>query len=778
VTTYTLDVTGATPGNFVASAWNGAGFTSPQGTTVFTDSGRNYIRTNPNDYHMVAYTTATALDGECRTYFGTGVMHLRITADRALYYRDNGAGTIRIGVVTGFDKNAVVDPDSTFTRTDLYVSTNADVDLPGHAALDGDSVITFGAVGFEIYVEYDGVEVLRFKQWTHVVAGNIGVAVQSGARDIVVDMPGDTALYSDPTNDVYDPRDFGLRELDACTGSISASSSTLVLSANPGFEIGDHIIVEIGTESGLGVRGTDGVGGHWPPLDYADKATMDLDVGKPNGTWAAALDTGFVYTSSGGVWTRNTAGGGAQNQGYYSCFIVPKSLVAVVTNVSGTTLTLDTPASATATNANVWLDCLPAFYVLDPTVGGRTPGLEAGSAPDGIGAPYLLLPPNDGVVFEIPAGRYATSDRMSCGSEFYNFPNLIFRGQGTGQTHFFAPDGTMGAQWAFFYCTGMVIKDFSNIANHGANGYGFDAGTNAGGASSNVGIIYLDLCDDCEMRNIRFAETFNAGILSRCEEGWIYDCHSTLTETHEAYVGWTFQTANETGGGFQDCTVTSPYLVKAFEVGFASADTNAIRCGGQNALLAANSSNGWIFEGCHSIITAGSWQNAFFGLNEAVFNINSNAFGGSGRQARGVVNCRVVQEDYIDGTNSLPHIGIDASYALIPITGEYPRCPVADNHGGYFEAPDWDPSSVTGGSVILSTGSDIVISGIRIVGAAKTVGTWSGPYAKNISLQAGGSVSNCVVDTIQSGPTLSGNISNEIYETTVCAPGPRRNITG
>src|SRR6516165_3360460 len=56
------------------------------------------------------------------------------------------------------------------------------------------------------------------------------------------------------------------------TGSISSGSNQLTLKSNPGFHVGDQIIIEIGTETGQGQRATVGVGGTWPALNYADAA--------------------------------------------------------------------------------------------------------------------------------------------------------------------------------------------------------------------------------------------------------------------------------------------------------------------------------------------------------------------------------------------------------------------------------------------------------------------------------------------------------------------------
>jgi hypothetical protein len=746
VTTYTLDVAGSSTGNYAANAF--ANFTSPA-TTIFTSGAFKRIRPNPADDHLVAYTTPTAVDGEI-SIFKPGSVNfailLRMTADRAIYYVENGTN-VRIGVLTGFDKTAA-NFETNGTRNDVYVSSTPATDLPDWSSLVTDvSTITFGCTGFEVYLEYNGTEVLRFTQWQHVTAGNFGVWANDsgGTGNIIADLPGDITLYSDPDTDYYDPRDFGMKDLDPCTGSISATSSSLVLSSNPGFEVGDTVIVEIGTESGLGVRGTEGVGGHWPPLDYANAAAMNADTSQPNQTFAATLDDGFVYGCTGGVWSRSTTGAGVHSQGYYSCLMVPKALVAVVTNVSGNTLTLDTAASATATNANVWLDCLPSFYVIDTNETNRTDTQDT----DGLGVPYSLLAPNDGIVFEIPAGRYATSDIMSCGVIDYFFPNLIFRGQGIDQTEFFAPDGTMGAQWDFRYCDGLQVKDFKNTGNHGANGYGFDG--SIGGAGSPVGSITCRDCNDLVVRNIESHETFSgAVIMEDCDDGWAYDCSTTITEPHRQYVGWQMQTANASGGGFQDCTITAAYMTKGFEC-FGGNTNDFINCNGTNIGFSCNSSNGWLFSDCNIVITDGALHpdhTAVF-QDEAIFSISANAFGGT-RTSRGMANCGVIQQGYANaGHYIFKAVQVFSNYPDLSITGGYPACPVGTGYGGYFEASDHDPAHVSSyGGIIMSNALRTTVTGIRVVGAAIVAPGHSSHYGNISLLGAGSSADSCVADAI------------------------------
>ena len=69
-------------------------------------------------------------------------------------------------------------------------------------------------------------------------------------------------MYSDPTNNVLDMRDFGAKPL-ATTGTISAGSRDLRVSSSEGFAVGDQVIVATGGEAAIGPR-TIGVGGALP----------------------------------------------------------------------------------------------------------------------------------------------------------------------------------------------------------------------------------------------------------------------------------------------------------------------------------------------------------------------------------------------------------------------------------------------------------------------------------------------------------------------------------
>jgi len=129
-------------------------------------------------------------------------------------------------------------------------------------------------------------------------------------RPIVTDPPPPP---SDPDTELNTARTtYGMWDYKRL-GSITGGSNILTLGFPSTFLVGDTIIVEIGGESGQGLRGTVGVGGVVP-----------------------ANDPAF----------------------YYRALDVPVALLATITDVSldGLVLTLNTSASTTATNAKVYYD--------------------------------------------------------------------------------------------------------------------------------------------------------------------------------------------------------------------------------------------------------------------------------------------------------------------------------------------------------------------------------------------------------------------------------------
>lgn len=76
----------------------------------------------------------------------------------------------------------------------------------------------------------------------------------------------------------------------------TATLNQIVLSSNPGFNVGDIVLVEVGAEAGAGMRGTIGVGGSWPALTYKTTAAQQADLSQTTvGLLSWAQDSGTIF---------------------------------------------------------------------------------------------------------------------------------------------------------------------------------------------------------------------------------------------------------------------------------------------------------------------------------------------------------------------------------------------------------------------------------------------------------------------------------------------------
>ncbi len=182
--------------------------------------------------------------------------------------------------------------------------------------------------------------------------------------------------------------------------------------------------------------------------------------------WAYTADTGVVYCYQGG-WSHRgfdtkayDLGGNPYYQGYYNEWIVPLSLVAKIMAASddGKTLTLSKNANVSATNANVYTDCVPAFENL---IENDTCNVTGGKQFSSETLPEIVA---------VPTGRFAMSRRVSVGPR----PYLIIEGQGIDDTTFFSPKG---CPLVGFSCNNILFpgpvtfRKLRMVGNHSTNGY-------------------------------------------------------------------------------------------------------------------------------------------------------------------------------------------------------------------------------------------------------------------------------------------------------------------
>lgn len=744
------------------------GFTSPAGTIALS-GGTKFFSPNPDDGRTLAVTTAAARDVELTTYpGGRGNLIIRLAgvpgAQTGLYMTHNNAvtgGDVRVGIVTGYNENQSFEGQSNATLYPFYVNSNVMASTEGIAAgysttfTTGDH-FTFGANGFEVYLQFNGHDLVRYTEWRRMEYGRMLVWTHPGfgATDITAHYLTTKPLYSRPQFREFHPFDFGMRAVAAVTGSITGATNSLLLAHNVGFAVGDQIIVEVGGEAGAGLRGTEGVGGSWPPLKYATATAMNADTGKADGTWAADSSTGFVYTSASGVWSRRSDGGGIVNQGYYSFLVVPEALVAKVTAVSGDglTLTLNTTASATATNANVYLDCLPSYFVLTNSYAD-------------------LFPVPQAVTMKTPAGSWALSGTIlfwSAATAPFRSDGVRFLGAGRTQSTLFAPRGAAGLSINLGNSDSAVIRDLALRSNHGDNGYGFRAGTSEGGATVACA-TWIGPATGGLIQNIDFTDVFGCSVeLNQTVGATCQNCTLTMTHGQLAYSGWQFQSSNGTNNLWQDITVTAVAFVKAFET-FNGDSDQFIRCGGQNVGCSTNSSGGWLFGEFSSTLTTGCRPSGNpQAVDEQVMTISAHAFPADGLLAKGgtIRNPRIVQQGYTDsGFNVQKAIQVESTNPGITIAGQYPEGGAHTTAaGGYFSAPSYNATSPEYGNLaIMIDATGCTVTGIRVDGGI-AIGTpgHSNHFGNISTTQAGTVISSCVADAIHGG-SQSSNQSNSGY---------------
>lgn len=449
----------------------------------------------------------------------------------------------------------------------------------------------------------------------------------------------------------------GFKKLTA-TGSITQGSNQLVLASNPGFQIGDTVIVAIGTEAGLGQPGTMGVGGAWPSLNYATTAALLADTTQPVNTFAWAQDTGQVYQWSIPGHTNNWFNIQSGTGNWYWWLAVPLALVAKVTNVSGSTLTLDTNASATATAAGVYFDNAPVINAIVP---------------------------NAGTAMVLGSGRYAISTTIYPGGNpalinnpaLNTPPNILFAGVGSGSTTIFSPPGAQSATVLFQYTKPAMVSGMTIEGNVGLNsGFGLIIynQTRQPDLSTAMNILYSNypIMDDIVVINSFISLNFTG-----CNYGVIRNCR-VRSAGLQRYTQSHVMLANCSYCFSQDCSLTADWMIHGFEH-FASNFCAHIRPTTTNAMMTFNSAGSCVFDSPSITLTSlCQLSELSFAHTEALFEVTSNINQNLGKRGyNSVFNASFTQQGYV---NSLEETF--AGFLISASTG-------LDIEGGSYTAPDW-----------------------------------------------------------------------------------------
>lgn len=707
-------VSGLTPGNFSANAF--AGFASPA-TTVFSSSNfgtaAKYLEAqDPNQF--ILQTNSSFRDVEITHWVHRGYTFLRVSGGKAIYFEIQAdADIFEVGIVSGLVPG---DPQNNGTYEAIFSGTLSSI--PGYdAAHTAGATFTLGASGWDIYAKFTGVEFFRAKTIYCIQSGQVWISATSGYgyRDVSVTWLTQAALNSYPPNNFINMLDFGLSSLSA-VGSMTAVSNQLVLVFNPGFKIGDAIIVEVGGEAGAGLRGTVGVGGGIPGLSYATTAAMNADNTKPDGTFCWVVANTFIYESFGGVWF--------QQSPYYFAMVMPKALSATITNVVGTTLTLSANSVAATTNANVYFD---NSAILNKVMGVPPAGFAS------------LVASNQSVL--ITPGKFA----ISADTGPYNLTGWNVQGSSAAATSLFSPKGSPSASFYIKQCTSCIVTDLGLQQNMRNNGYALRE--SGGGLFSNIPGCDFFSSTNCQTQRVYgtdiWLKTCGSDFSTSC---WSYDCHSTLNDGTQQYIQWQFQFANSTGGGAVDSSVTSPYLTAGFE-SFESVSTTFSNCSTTNATFSSNDGGSFTYENCSVTITPNSQiSEASFAFNNPVFNINANIGSGNAGLGGQIINMTVIQQGVINASNDLLiGIIINSAYHNVSVIGTYPN---GVNPKGIFQSPDWVPGTNSFDNIgVRSSGVNTIVNGIRFTSKADYA-----DFKGNIHTEGGSmTAENCVMDAPVTG---------------------------
>ncbi len=500
-------------------------------------------------------------------------------------------------------------------------------------------------------------------------------------------------------------------------GSISAGSSQLNVASASGFRVGDWVIVEIGREPGQGQPGTRGVGGTWPSKSYPSEAQLLADGNQPNGQFAWAEDTGDVFWWSGGTWyhiapnRRNTLNNGS----YYLGRAVPRSLQARITAINGSTLSLERPASVSVSGANVYRDTAPVLNRLIAS----------------------------GARLSLPAGRFATGGVVY----IQDRGGFELSGQGKDQTTIFSPKGVPSAMIQVYNAPNTLIRDFTLQGNFRDQGYGlnWDGSTSAGtwqpvtdtdapaGAAFSRGILFTAGAHNGVAQDVRVIDVAQHALgVIYAENVWGRRIENVQNDLMRQYITWQIQWSDTTGGGCEDCTVRSTYLIPGFEA-FRSANVQFIRAKGTNAVFAMNGSGGWFIVDTELRLTQNSLMpEAAVTPFHPMIDISSN-IGVTPQASMGgtIRNVTMIQDGYLNAANdTLGGIYIHENNPDIRI------------ESSWYSAPDYLPTSITYGAIgLTSKGANTTVNGMRVTGKAI-------PHLANILIERG-SGQNCVAQVVR-----------------------------
>jgi hypothetical protein len=525
-------------------------------------------------------------------------------------------------------------------------------------------------------------------------------------------------------------------------GSITSGVglNKITLTSNPGFQVNDYIIVEVGGEAGAGLRGTMGVGGTWPALSYADATARAAGTPAAN-TYAWQRDTGDVWRYDDSVWTQIAA------SDYYIAKAIPKALCARITGIAGLVLTLDATASTETTAANVYYDNERYWDALGQSGSGATPTDNT----------YI-----------IPAGSFAFGSYM----RLNDHNGWTLRGQGMNSSELFSPRGCPSLHLSLQGCDSITVRDFAVRGNAKLNGFGLAwYRVNASVSETSVaqgdgyprGVYFVQNTGGLAHR-IKVTDAFQVAIgTSSSDYVWAKECQVYVTDPIPRYIQWQLLWADSTGGGTIDCSIDCNYLTGGCEI-FRSDKVSHIRPTLRNCSMSCNSAGQWLLdEPTITFEALTQYSEGAHSESNPIINVNANIQPPSRLLPQGGIirNPRITVEGYMNATNDMPAaIVVNNTCDNVSILGGYHNNP---ENGGLidYQVDYASPGNVNYSCVgiINDNAKRLLVDGIRVIG------TVEGSSYKNINCApSSGIVRNCVADQISGSAVASNNQTNAEYE--------------